>query len=97
MVQRQKASRPGMARQSSFNGLLVFVIVVMAIMMGIGGYTLWQVQQKLETANALLARGQENVKALDERLAATGTDVSKTLRKMQDEICLLYTSDAADE
>ena len=86
VVQRQKASRPGVARQSSFNGLLVFVIVVMAIMMGIGGYTLWQVQQKLETANALLARGQENVKALDERLAATGTDVSKTLRKMQDEI-----------
>ena len=86
VVQRQKASRPGVARQSSFNGLLVFVIVVMAIMMGIGGYTLWQVQQKLETANALLARGQENVKALDERLAATGTDVSKTLRKMQGEI-----------
>ena len=86
VVQRQKASRPGVARQSSFNGLLVFVIVVMAIMMGIGGYTLWQVQQKLETANVLLARGQENVKALDERLAATGTDVSKTLRKMQDEI-----------
>ena len=86
VVQRQKASRPGVARQSSFNGLLVFVIVVMAIMMGIGGYTLWQGQQKLETANALLARGQENVKALDERLAATGTDVSKTLRKMQDEI-----------
>ena len=86
VLQRQKASRPGVARQSSFNGLLVFVIVVMAIMMGIGGYTLWQVQQKLETANVLLARGQENVKALDERLAATGTDVSKTLRKMQDEI-----------
>ena len=43
VVQRQKASRPGVARQSSFNGLLVFVIVVMAIMMGIGGYTLWQV------------------------------------------------------
>ena len=86
VIQRQKASRPGVARQSSFNGLLVFVIVVMAIMMGIGGYTLWQVQQKLETANVLLARGQENVKALDERLAATGTDVSKTLRKMQDEI-----------
>ncbi|MEM7363199.1 MAG: hypothetical protein AAF525_04200 [Pseudomonadota bacterium] len=86
VVQRQKTSRPGVARQSSFNGLLVFVIVVMAIMMGIGGYTLWQVQQKLETANVLLARGQENVQALDERLAATGTDVSKTLRTMQDEI-----------
>ena len=86
VLQRQKASRPGVARQSSFNGFLGFVIVVMAIMMGIGGYTLWQVQQKLETANVLLARGQENVKALDERLAATGTDVSKTLRKMQDEI-----------
>ena len=86
VAQRQKTSRPGVARQSSFNGLLVFVIVVMAIMMGIGGYALWQVQLKLETANELLARGQENVLALEDRLAATGTDVSKTLQTMQDEI-----------
>ncbi|MDA0977075.1 MAG: hypothetical protein O3B72_00815, partial [Proteobacteria bacterium] len=59
-------------KQSNFNGMLVFVIVLMAIMMGIGGYTLYEVQLKLERSNELLAEGQENVRMLEARLAATG-------------------------
>ena len=73
-------------RQSNFNGLLVFVILMMVIMMGFGGYTLWEVQQKLDQANVLLAKGQENIQDLENRLAATGTDVSKTLQDMQGQI-----------
>ena len=73
-------------RQSNFNGLLVFVILMMVIMMGYGGYILWEVQQKLIQANVLLAKGQENIQDLENRLAATGTDVSKTLQDMQSQI-----------
>lgn len=73
-------------KQSNFNGLLVFVIVLMAIMMGIGGYTLFEVQKKLERSNELLAEGQENVRMLDARLAATGTDVSKTLQDVKSQV-----------
>lgn len=81
--------RSGMSkapRQSNFNGLLVFVIVLMAIMMGIGGYTLFEVQKKLERSNALLAEGQENVRMLEARLAATGTDVSQTLQDVKAQV-----------
>jgi chromosome segregation ATPase len=74
-----RGGRANAPRQSNFNGMLVFVIVLMAIMMGIGGYTLYEVQKKLERANILLAKGQENVIELERRLNATGTDVSKTL------------------
>jgi len=74
-----RGDRAGAPRQNNFNGMLVFVIVLMAIMMGIGGYTLFEVQKKLERANILLAKGQENVIELERRLNATGTDVSKTL------------------
>ena len=81
-----RSARAEAPKQSNFNGLLVFVIVLMAIIMGVGGYTLYEVQQKLDQSNLLLAQGQENVKELDDRLAATGTDVSKTLQDMQREI-----------
>lgn len=74
-----RGGRADSPRQNNFNGMLVFVIVLMAIMMGIGGYTLYEVQKKLEHANVLLAKGQQNVIELDRRLNATGTDVSKTL------------------
>ena len=73
-------------KQSNFNGMLVFVIVLMAIMMGIGGYTLYEVQLKLERSNELLAEGQENVRMLEARLAATGTDVSKTLQDLREQV-----------
>ncbi len=79
----RRSGRAEAPKQSNFNGMLVFVIVVMAIMMGVGGFTLYEVQQKLDQSNRLLEKGQENVRELENRLAATGTDVSKTLQIMQ--------------
>ena len=79
----RSSARSAAPRQSNFNGLLVFVIVLMAIIMGIGGYTLFEVQNKLDRSNQLLAQGQENIAELDSRLAATGTDVSKTLQDLK--------------
>ena len=78
-------------KQSNFNGLLVFVIVLMAIMMGIGGYTLYEVQQRLASSNELLEQGQENTRQLESRLAATGTDVSKTLLDLKAQVNTNFT------
>ena len=78
-----RSTRSEAPKQSNFNGILVFVILIMAIMMGVGGFTLYEVQKKLNQSNVLLARGQENLRQLDNRLAATGTDVSKTLQTVQ--------------
>ena len=83
---RVRSGRAEAPRQSNFNGLLVFVIILMAVIMGVGGYTIYEVQQKLNQANVLLEKGQENYSDLEGRLAATGTDVSKTLQEMQGEI-----------
>ena len=82
----RSSTRSAAPKQSNFNGLLVFVIVLMAIMMGIGGYTLFEVQKKLDQSNELLAQGQENIRELDSRLAATGTDVSKTLQDVKAQV-----------
>lgn len=82
----RRSGRSEAPRQSNFNGLLVFVIVLMAIMMGIGGYTLYEVQKKLDRSNELLAQGQQNIRELDNRLAATGTDVSKTLQDVKAQV-----------
>ncbi len=82
----RRSGRSEAPKQSNFNGLLVFVIVLMAIMMGIGGYTLYEVQLKLAESNELLEQGQENIRALDSRLAATGTDVSKTLQDVRAQV-----------
>ena len=82
----RRSGRSEAPKQSNFNGLLVFVIVVMALMMGFGGYTLFEVQAKLDESNELLAQGQENVRQLDSRLAATGTDVSKTLQDLKSQV-----------
>lgn len=79
----RRSNRSEAPKQSNFNGILVFVILIMAIMMGVGGFTLYEVQKKLNQSNVLLARGQENLRELDNRLAATGTDVSKTLQIMR--------------
>lgn len=79
----RRSGRSEAPKQANFNGLLVFVIVVMAIMMAVGGFALFQVQQRLEESNVLLTKGQENIQMLEERLQATGTDVSKTLNTMQ--------------
>ena len=87
----RRSGRSEAPKQSNFNGLLVFVIVLMAIMMGIGGYTLFEVQEKLERSNQLLEQGQENIRQLDSRLAATGTDVSKTLRDLKAQMNTNFT------
>ncbi len=63
----------------------------MAIVMGIGGYTLFEVQKKLDRSNALLAQGQMNIAELDSRLAATGTDVSQTLQDVKDQVATNFS------
>lgn len=87
----RRSGRSEAPKQSNFNGLLVVVIVVMAIMMGFGGYTLFEVQEKLAQSNELLSQGQENVRQLDSRLAATGTDVSKTLQDLKAQMNTNFT------
>lgn len=87
----RRSGRSEAPKQSNFNGLLVFVIVLMAIMMGFGGYTLFEVQEKLAQSNELLAQGQENIRELDGRLAATGTDVSKTLLDVKAQVNTNFT------
>ena len=82
----RSSGRSAAPKQSNFNGRLVFVIVLMAIMMCFGGYTLFEVQKKLDQSNELLAQGQENIRELDSRLAATGTDVSKTLQDLKEQV-----------
>lgn len=79
----RRSGRSDSPRQSNFNGLLVFVILLMVIMMGIGGYTIYQLQERLAQSDKLLGQGQEQILQLDSRLAATGTDVSKTLQDLQ--------------
>lgn len=82
----RRSNRPEASSQSSFNGLLVFVILVLAIMMGVGGFTLYEVQKKLDQSDVLLTKGQQSVQQLEDRLAATGTDVSTTLQNMQSQM-----------
>ncbi len=82
----RRSNRSDVPGQSNFNGILVFVIVVLAIMMAIGGYILYEVQGKLDQSNVLLKKGQDSVQKLEDRLSATGTDVSKTLQKMQSQM-----------
>jgi methyl-accepting chemotaxis protein len=79
----RRSNRADAPAKSNFNGILVFVIVVLALMMGLGGFVLIEVQKKLEQSNILLQKGQESVQQLEDRLSATGTDVSKTLQNLQ--------------
>jgi chromosome segregation ATPase len=82
----RRSNRAEAPKQSRFNGILVFVIFALAIMMGVGGYVLFEVQKKLDVSNKLLANEQENVQALDSRLVTTGTDLSKSLKIMQSQL-----------
>ena len=82
----RRSGRLEAPRQSNFNGLLVFVIALMVIVMGFGGYTLYEVQGKLERSNKLLAEGQNNIRQLESRLAVTGTDVSRTLQDIKEQV-----------
>ena len=49
----------------------------MAIMMGVGGFVLFEVQQNLAISNQLLNQGQNNIKDLDTRISETGTMCSR--------------------
>ena len=69
---QSRGSKVSTPRQSSFNGILVFVFILMTILMGIGGYALYEVQTKLHSSNLLLGKGQEQVIELERRLSATG-------------------------
>ena len=79
----RRGGRSEAPKQSNFNGILMFIIVLMLLMMGFGGYVLFQVQTKLDQANGLLATSQASIGELESRLAATGSDVSKTFETMQ--------------
>lgn len=72
-------------KQSNFRGLLVFCLVIMAVVLGIGGYTLYEVQQRLNQSNELLEQANKGVRDLEARLAATGTDVSKELQTLKEQ------------
>ncbi len=87
----RRSGRSEAPKQSNFNGLLAFIIVLMAIMMGIGGYTIYEVQVKLALSNKLLDQGQESIRQLEGRLAATGTDVSKTLQDLKAQVNTNFT------
>ncbi len=79
----RRGSRTEAPKQSNFNGILMFVIVIMVLVMGFGGYVLFQVQNKLDEANAQLVQSGASIDELESRLAATGSDVSKTFETMQ--------------
>ena len=79
----RRSSRVEAPKQSNFNGLLVFTIVVMAILMGFGGYTLFEVQKKLDLSNQLLDNVQRNSRDIESELNATGSDVEKTFQLME--------------
>lgn len=82
----RRSGRSEAPKQSRFNGMLVFVIVLMAIIMSIGGYALWQVQQKLDQSNILLAKGQQNMRKLEDRLSQTGDTASQKFQEMESQI-----------
>lgn len=82
----RRSGRSETSGQSNFNGVLVFVIVLMAIMMGIGGFALWEVQGKLDQSNQLLAKGQQNIRDLESRLSQTGDTASQKFQSMDTQI-----------
>ena len=63
----------------------------MAIIMGVGGFVLYEVQQNLALSNQLLDQGQNNIRDLDTRLSETGTDVLKTTQDLSDQVKLNFT------
>ena len=80
----RRGGRSEAPKQSNFNGILMFIVVLMLLVMGFGGYVLFQVQTKLDEANGLLEKSQASIGELESRLAAPGTDVSKTFKTMQE-------------
>lgn len=72
-------------KPSNFRGLLVFCLVLMAVVLGIGGYSIYEVQIRLDRSNELLETANRNVRDLEARLAATGMDVSKELQTLKEQ------------
>ena len=82
----RRSDRSETPKQSNFIAILVFVIVLMVIVMGVGGYTLYQVQEQFDRSNLLLEQAQEHIEQLDAQLATTGSDVSTTLQDINAQV-----------
>jgi len=52
-------------------------------LMGFGGYTLFEVQKKLDLSNQLLDNVQRNSRDIESELSATGNDIEKTFQLMK--------------
>lgn len=78
-------------KQSNFRGLLVFCLVIIVVVLGIGGFALYEVQERLSQSNELLAQANKGVQDLEARLAATGTDVSKELQTIKEQQTLNFS------
>lgn len=75
---QERGTRTEAPQQSSFNGTLVFVIIILAMMMGIGGFALYEVQQKLNQTTVLLTKSRDQLSELERRLSSTDQDFAKT-------------------
>ncbi|MDZ7686915.1 MAG: hypothetical protein U5O39_19820 [Gammaproteobacteria bacterium] len=82
----RRSGRSDGPKQSNFNGLLVFVIVLLCIMMGIGGYALWEVQQRLQESTQILTQARRNVEDLERRLSASGDQTSKAFQDLEEQV-----------
>ena len=76
----QNSRRSEAPRQSNFNGILVFVIVLMAIVMGVGGFLLYEFQKQLKESELALLDAQRQNKDLLEGLAKTDMGVYTELK-----------------
>jgi|TARA_Y100000310_G_scaffold345098_1_gene461786 chromosome segregation ATPase len=75
---QERGVRAEAPQQSSFNGTLVFVIIILAFVMGIGGFTLYEVQQKLNQTTILLTKSKDQISELERRLSSTDQDFAKS-------------------
>ncbi|MFT5211860.1 MAG: chromosome segregation ATPase [Flavobacterium sp.] len=82
----RRGGRSEAPKQSNFNGILVFSLIVMAIMIGVGGFTLFEVQKQLDHSNALLEKSLQNLRSLENDLARTGSDSSRTFQAMETQL-----------
>ncbi|MFT7688414.1 MAG: chromosome segregation ATPase [Candidatus Azotimanducaceae bacterium] len=82
----RRGGRAEAPKQSNFNGILVFSLIVLAIMIGVGGFTLFEVQKQLDHSNALLEKSLQNLRSLENELARTGSKSSKTFQSMETQL-----------
>ncbi|HJN50387.1 MAG: hypothetical protein QGI68_03890 [Pseudomonadales bacterium] len=75
---QERGVRAEAPQQSSFNGTLVFVIIILAFVMGLGGFTLYEVQQKLNQTTILLTKSKDQISELERRLSSTDQDFAKS-------------------